>query len=91
MLFPLYFIISITAVKRLSPAANFPELPTVFNSADEAAVEFFLSGKISYPEISEAIQRAMETIPVKSNPSLADIFETDRQARETVYRNYWEK
>ncbi len=66
-------------------------LPTVFNSADEAAVELFLSGKISYPEISEAIQRAMETIPVKSNPSLADIFETDRQAREIVYRNYWEK
>ena len=66
-------------------------LPTVFNSADEAAVELFLSGKISYPEISEAIQRAMETIPVKSNPSLADIFETDRQARETVYRNYWGK
>ncbi len=60
-------------------------LPTVFNSADEAAVDLFLKGKISYPQISERIQYAMEKSAFTENPSLDEIFETDAFARETVY------
>lgn len=60
-------------------------LPTVFNSADEAAVDLFLKGKISYPQISERIQYAMEESAFTENPSLDEIFETDTFARETVY------
>ena len=60
-------------------------LPTVFNSADEAAVDLFLKGKISYPQISERIQYAMEKSAFMENPSLDEIFETDAFARETVY------
>ena len=60
-------------------------LPTVFNSADEAAVELFLKEKIGYLEITERIQNAMETVPCTDGLSLEDIFEADRLAREAVY------
>lgn len=59
--------------------------PTVFNSADEAAVDLFMKGKLSYLGISEAIEKAMNTIKNIDNPTITDIFETDRLAREIVY------
>lgn len=60
-------------------------LSTVFNSADEAAVELFLQGKLSYMGISDAIQRAMEDIENIQNPTLEQILQTDKLARELVY------
>lgn len=60
-------------------------LPTVFNSADEAAVELFLKGKLSYMGISDAIQKAMEDIKNIQNPNLEQILQTDKLARELVY------
>lgn len=60
-------------------------LPTVFNSADEAAVELFLKGKLSYMGISDAIQKAMEDIKNIQNPTLEQILQTDKLARELVY------
>lgn len=63
-------------------------LPAVFNGADEAAVELFLNGRLSYLGITEAIQRAMEDIKVTDNPSLEDILATDKLAKETVYHYY---
>lgn len=63
-------------------------LPTVFNGADEAAVELFMKKKLSYLGISEAIQRAMEDIENIADPSLEDILETDKLAREAVYKYY---
>lgn len=59
--------------------------PTVFNSADEAAVDLFLKGKISYLGISEAIYNAMSKIKNIDTPSIYDIFEADKLAREIVY------
>ncbi len=59
-------------------------LPTVFNSADEAAVELFMKGKISYLGISEAIQKAMESAPKIENPTLEQILEADKYARSLV-------
>ena len=59
-------------------------LPTVFNSADEVAVEMFLKGEISYLEISEKIQYAMENIKNIQNPSLEEILLTDKEARSLV-------
>lgn len=58
--------------------------PTVFNSADEAAVEMFLRGRISYLGITEAIDKAMNKIKNIDNPSIEDIFEADRLARRIV-------
>ena len=60
-------------------------LPTVFNSSDEAAVELFLKNKISYLDISYSIEKAMDSFKNIENPSIEDIFEADRRAREIVY------
>ena len=57
-------------------------LPCIFNSADEVAVDWFLKGKIGYLEISDMIQDAMENVKFIENPTLEEIFETDRAARE---------
>lgn len=59
--------------------------PTVFNSADEAAVDLFLKGKLSYLGISEAIEKAMKQIKNIENPTVFDIFEADKLSREIVY------
>lgn len=61
-------------------------MPAVFNGADEAAVELFLDEKIKYTEISELIEYAMDSISVIDNPSLDEIFQTDKAAREAVYK-----
>ena len=63
-------------------------LPTVFNSADEAAVELFLNGRLPYLGISDAIAEAMECIPSKAEPTLDDILRTDKLAREFVLKKY---
>lgn len=59
-------------------------LPTVFNSADEAAVELFRENKISYLDITRLIADAMSKIKNIENPSVEEIFEIDRQARSVV-------
>jgi len=59
-------------------------LPTVFNSADEAAVELFREKKISYLDITRLIGEAMERIKNIDNPSVEEIFEVDKEAREVV-------
>lgn len=59
-------------------------LPTIFNSADEAAVELFMNGKLTYLGISEAIQRAMESVKNIENPTLEQILEADKYARTLV-------
>lgn len=61
-------------------------VPTVFNSADEAAVERFLKGEISYLGITESIEYAMQNVPQINNPSLEDIMNTDKLSRELVYK-----
>lgn len=59
-------------------------LPTIFNSADEAAVELFMQRKISYLGISDAIQKAMESVKNIPNPTLDEILEADKYARTLV-------
>ena len=61
-------------------------LATVFNAADEAAVELFLNGKLSYLEITEAIEEAMECHKNIKNPTLSQIYDADKEARELVYK-----
>ncbi len=59
-------------------------LPTVFNSADEVAVEMFLKGEIGYLDIADRIGEAMQQAPRIENPSLDDIFLADAFARDFV-------
>ena len=46
----------------------------------------FMQGKISYLGISDAIAKAMSEIKNIENPTISDIWETDKLAREIVYR-----
>lgn len=61
-------------------------LATVFNSADEAAVELFMKGRLSYLGITEAIAYAMDNHKNVLNPTLEDIYAADAEARELVYK-----
>ncbi|HHT16769.1 MAG TPA: 1-deoxy-D-xylulose-5-phosphate reductoisomerase [Papillibacter sp.] len=56
----------------------------VLNAANEAAVELFLMGKISFLEIEEYVSGALETIRNISAPALVDILSADAAAREYV-------
>lgn len=57
-------------------------MPAVMNGANEVAVAKFLKGEIVYGNISEIIGAVMEKHQVVKNPSLSDITESDKWARE---------
>ena len=56
----------------------------ILNGANESAVARFLGGKIGFLEIADRVARAMEQVPVVQNPTLADVLEADRAAREAA-------
>jgi len=57
-------------------------LPAVLNAANEVAVQAFLKHLISFVKIPEIIRETMERHTVVNDPSLDDILEADRWARE---------
>ncbi|MFD3445498.1 1-deoxy-D-xylulose-5-phosphate reductoisomerase [Microbacteriaceae bacterium 4G12] len=59
-------------------------LPTVMNAANEAAVDVFLQRKISFLQIEELIEKAMDRHVVVQNPSLEEIREIDEETRRFV-------
>jgi len=59
-------------------------LPAVLNAANEAAVDAFLAGHLSFPGIWESVARAMDTVPFVEHPTLDQLIEADRAARECV-------
>lgn len=59
-------------------------VPTVFNAANETAVRLFLQRKISYLQIVELIERAMEGHRKAENPSVERILEAEAEAEEFV-------
>lgn len=54
---------------------------TVFNAANEIAVENFLSDKITFNKIYEVIYRTFNAIPVSKNIDIEAIHEIDNQTR----------
>ena len=58
--------------------------PTVFNAANEAAVARFLNKEIRFLDIADTVGQAMEECRFIEDPSLEEILETERQAREFV-------
>jgi 1-deoxy-D-xylulose-5-phosphate reductoisomerase len=56
-------------------------LPVVLNAANEAAVEAFLGQKISLPDISRAVARALERHSKTRLSSLEDILALDAETR----------
>lgn len=56
-------------------------MPCVMNAANEVAVQKFIDGKIGFLEIADYVERAMQTAPFIPNPTLDDLFETDKTIR----------
>ena len=60
--------------------------PAVLNAANEEAVYAFLDGYTPFLSIEELVSVALDYVPYIANPTLEDLIETDKQARELVYR-----
>ena len=56
----------------------------VLNGANEEAVYAFLDGKLPFLRIEEIVADAINDVPYVEFPTLADIVESDRLAREYV-------
>lgn len=56
-------------------------LPAVLNAANEAAVDAFLAGHLSFPGIWESVARAMDLVPFIEHPTLDQLIEADSAAR----------
>jgi len=65
-------------------------LPAVLNAANEVAVQKFLNQAISFDKIPEIIRATIDQHVNISNPSLSDILETDRWAREQAEKKITE-
>jgi len=59
----------------------------VLSGANEEAVAQFLAGKIRFLEIAGRVERALAAVPVVQEPSIQDILEADRAAREAARGN----
>jgi 1-deoxy-D-xylulose-5-phosphate reductoisomerase len=57
-------------------------MPAAFNAANEVAVEAFLGGRISFPEIWRLVEEAMDAHAVLPAGELDAVVRADRDARE---------
>ncbi len=62
-------------------------LPAVMNAANEIAVAKFLRGKITFLDIPNMISATMEKHSSTANPTLEEIVEADRWARQLIMDN----
>jgi 1-deoxy-D-xylulose-5-phosphate reductoisomerase len=60
--------------------------PAWLNAANEAAVEAFLGGKISWIQISDVLHATLDRYHAQATPSVEAVIEADRQAREVCAR-----
>ncbi len=58
--------------------------PTVFNAANEAAVELFLHEKIKWSDIEKLISNAITNHKIIINPSLEEILDLDREVKKST-------
>ena len=70
----------------LKTAATGGTAGAILNGANEAAVGLFLQKKIGFMDISRRVARAMEEVPVVQDPTLDDVLNADRAAREVALR-----
>lgn len=56
-------------------------LPCVMNAANEIAVQKFIDGEIGFLQIADYVESVMQKAPFISNPTLEDLFESDKEAR----------
>jgi len=63
-------------------------MPTVLNASNEAAVDLFLKEKITFLDIQEIIEDLLSVHKAIDKPSLSEVIDSDRWAREMVYRKF---
>ena len=56
----------------------------IINGANEAAIELFLNERIGFTDIVDFTEQALYSIEHIDNPTILDIFETDKLARSFV-------
>ena len=56
----------------------------ILNGANEEAVAQFLAGKTGFLDIAAKVEKAMAQVPPVQNPTMQDILDADRAAREAV-------
>jgi 1-deoxy-D-xylulose-5-phosphate reductoisomerase len=61
-------------------------LPATLNAANEVAVQAFLEQRIKFPRIWETVERVMDESPFQGSPSLEELTQIDRTARELASR-----
>lgn len=59
-------------------------MPVVLNAANEVSVYKFLKGEIGMGDIFKTVQKEMEKHRTIQNPTLDEIFETDREIRNRI-------
>src|SRR5574337_667208 len=59
--------------------------PAVLNAANEVAVDLFLSGRVTFPDIPALIAKAMDRHRGRKIDSLEDALDADREARRLVF------
>lgn len=62
--------------------------PTALNAANEAAVDLFMRGRISFTDIGDIACRTVDGFANRQVFCLKDILDTDAQVRETIYKDY---
>ena len=55
---------------------------SALNAANEVAVDAFLNNQIKFTDITKLVRTTMDSHTVVSNPTLSDIIETDKWARQ---------
>lgn len=66
------------AEEALNKAGN---LPCIMNAANEIAVFAFLRNRINFLDMTDVIEKAMNSIPFIEKPTLEEYFESDGEAR----------
>ena len=66
-------------------------LPAVLNGAGEEAVKAFLGGCISFPQIAETIEDALNRIPRREAESYEAVAEADEEGRRAAKSNIYGK
>lgn len=60
--------------------------PAVFNAANEVAVDAFLKKRIKFTDITDTIEKVVDTFKVNPDPELEDILNADQMARVMALR-----
>jgi 1-deoxy-D-xylulose-5-phosphate reductoisomerase len=63
-------------------------MPCILNAANEIVVASFLQDKIGFLEMSDVIEKMMQTMPFIASPTYDDLVTTDKETRIKVWKQF---